>query len=253
MSKNLSDLLHFFVGICTNREVDPTYRHMALSFMATAIRFKRQRIQSLKLGPDLLLAMLHIAMEPEEDDLDEDSPVRLAIVNIDILATSLPPTHVVPPLLEQFPRLAQSSNPHERRAAMSALGAVMEGTMEFMTSHIENVLPFVLERLRDSDSLVVRAALIALSRITEELPSEVDSHHSTMVPIVFDLLGSHDSSVMKAACNTLDAILEWVPKDAVTQYLPKLMEALLYILTTSSDTDVKVIVSGTCFLYFHLH
>ncbi len=252
MSKNLRDLLQFFVGISANREVDSTYRQMALSFLATAIRFKRQRIQSLKLGPDLLLAMLHIAMEPDEDDIEEDSPVRLAIVNIDILATSLPPTHIVPPLLEQFPKLAQSSNPNERRAAMAALGAVMEGTLEFMTSHIENVLPFVLERLRDSDSSVVRAALIALSRITEELPNEVDSHHSTMVPVVFDLLGSHDSQVMKAACNTLDAILEWVPKDAVTQYLPKLMEALLYILTTSADAEVKVIVSGISSVYHHL-
>src|SRR3981189_1613126 len=107
---------------------------MALSFMATAIRFKRQRIQSLKIGPDLVLAMLHIAMEPDDEDVDEDSPVRLAIVNIDILATSLPPSHIIPPLLEQFPKLAQSNNPCERRAAMAALGAVMEGTMEYMTN-----------------------------------------------------------------------------------------------------------------------
>jgi phosphoribosylcarboxyaminoimidazole (NCAIR) mutase len=135
---------------------------------------------------------------------------------------------------------------------MAALGAVMEGTMEYMTNHIESVLPFVLERLRDSDSSVVKAALNALSRITEELPSEVISHHSTMVPVVFELLGSHDTQVMKAACNTLDAILEWVPKDAVTQYLPKLMEALLYILTTSADAEIKVIVAGIPLLKSYL-
>lgn len=124
----------------------------------------------------------------------------------------------------------------------------MEGTLEYMTSHIENVLPFVLERLSDSDPSVVKAALIALSRITEELPNEVISHHSTMVPIVFRLLHSPDPPVMKAACNTLDAILEWVPKDAVAEYLPNLMEALLYILTTAEDAEVKVIVAGTTHL-----
>jgi hypothetical protein len=68
-----------------------------------------------------------------------------------------------------------------------------------------------------------------------------------MVPIVFELLGSHDNEVMKSACNTLDAILEWVPKDAVAQYLPKLMEALLFIMTNSEDAEVKVIVAGISF------
>lgn len=38
LSKNLRDILQFFVGICTNREIDNTYREMALSFMATAVR-----------------------------------------------------------------------------------------------------------------------------------------------------------------------------------------------------------------------
>lgn len=38
LSKNLRDLLQFFVGVCANREIDNTYREMALSFMATAVR-----------------------------------------------------------------------------------------------------------------------------------------------------------------------------------------------------------------------
>jgi importin-4 len=256
VSKNLRDLLQFFVGISANSEIDPTYREMALSFMATAIRLykptsanlthsKRRRIQSLKLGPDLLLSMLHIAMEPDDTDHDEDSPVKLAVVNIDILSTNLPPAHVLPPLLQQFPKLAMSNNPNERRAAMATLGAVMEGSLEFMADYIDDVLPHVFTALRDIEPSVVRAALVALSQITEELPSEVIQYHSTMVPVVFELLGSMNQDIMKAACNTLDAILEWVPQDAVAQYLPKLMEALLYIMTTHAESDVKLIVAGT--------
>jgi hypothetical protein len=120
----------------------------------------------------------------------------------------------------------------------------MEGSLDFMTEHINNVLPHVLRTLRDPEVTVVRAALVCLSQITEELPNEVNQHHSTMVPVVFDLLHSPNPDIMKAACNTLDAILEWVPKDAVAEYLPKLMEALLFIMTTDVDTDVKIIVAG---------
>lgn len=205
---------------------------------------KRQRIQTLKLGPDLVLSMLRIAMEPEDEEPGEDSPVRLAVINIDILSQSLPPTHVIPPLLEQFPKLAQSQNPYERRAAMATLGAVMEGALEFMADYIDGALHRVFALLQDPSPMVVRAALVCLSQITEELPSEVVKHHADMVPVVFRLLHSDHAEVMKAACGTLDAILEWVPQEAVAQYLPDLMNALLHIMQADVDGDVKLIVAG---------
>jgi len=228
---------------------------MGLSFLSTAIRLyclsgmtlthsKRQRIQSLKLGGDLMVSMLHIATEPDDEEPGEDSPVRLAIVNIDLLSQSLPPTHVLPPLLEQFPKLVSSQNPSERRAAMASLGAVMEGALEFMTDYIDEALHHVFALLKDPSPMVVRAALVALSQITDELPKEVIKYHETMVPVVFELLHSNHAEVMKAACVTLDAILEWVPQDAVVHYLPKLMDALLYIMQHDADPDVKIIVAG---------
>lgn len=188
--------------------------------------------------------MLHIATEPDDNDLEDDSPIRLAIFNIVILSTTLPPTHVLPPLLEQFPKLATSANPYERRGAMSALGAVMEGAPDFMADYIEELLPFVFKSLRDPEPAVIRVTLVALGQITDQLPTEVTKHHVTMVPVVFELLGSNNLEIVKAACSSLDAILEWVPKEAVEQYLPKLMEALLYIMTTNVDVDVKIIVAG---------
>jgi hypothetical protein len=169
--------------------------------------------------------------------------VRMAVINIHILATSLPPTHVLPQFLENFPTLAGSSNPYERRAAMSALGAVMEGALAFMADYVDQLLPLVFNELQDPKAIVVRAALIALGEITNQLGDDVvQQHHSTMIPVVFDLLGSRDPEIMKAACNTLDALLEWVPQDSIVGYLPKLMEALLFIMTTHVDSDVKIIV-----------
>jgi RNAPII transcription regulator C-terminal len=237
----------------TNKSNRPTDKWLSRSWqpqydcksLPTILHSKRQRIQSLKLGPALLLGMLQIATEPDEEDLDEDTPVRLAITNIDILSTSLPPTHVAEPLLQELPKLAQSPDLNQRRAAMASLGAVMEGALEYISTYIENLLPLVLAGLRDSEHQVVRAALIALGQIAEELPTEVTKHHSTLVPIVFDLLMSRNSEIMKAAINSLDAILEFTPKDAVVQYLPKLMEALLRIMTTDIDPEIKIIVAGT--------
>jgi len=192
-----------------------------------------------------MLSMIRIAAEPEEYDPQEDSPVKLAVININILSTSLPPTHVIPPFLENFPKLAGSSNPYERRAAMSSLGAVMEGSLEFMAPYIDELLPHVFNALQDPKTIVVRAALVALSQITDELGSDVVQHHVSMIPVVFDLLGSQDVEIMKAACNTLDSLLEWIPQDAITGYLPKLMEALLFIMTTHVDSEVKIIVVCT--------
>jgi importin-4 len=192
-----------------------------------------------------MISMLRIATEQDDSEPGEDSPVRYAIVNIDMLSQSLPPTHVLPPLLEQFPKLVSSQNPCERRAAMAALGAVMEGALDFMTDYMDQALQHVFALLQDPSPMVVRAALVCLSQITEVLPSEVIKHHSTMVPVVFELLHSNIPDIMKAACGTLDAILEWIPQDAVVHYLPKLMEALLHIMRHEADSDVKLIVAGT--------
>lgn len=120
----------------------------------------------------------------------------------------------------------------------------MEGSPDFMADYIEDILPLVFRSLRDPEATVIRTTLVTLGQITDELPTEVTKHHVTMVPVVFELLGSNNLEIVKAACSSLDAILEWVPKEAVEQYLPKLMEALLYILTTDVDTDVKNIVAG---------
>ena len=120
----------------------------------------------------------------------------------------------------------------------------MEGSPDFMADYIEDILPLVFRSLRDPEATVIRTTLVTLGQITDELPMEVTKHHVTMVPVVFELLGSNNLEIVKAACSSLDAILEWVPKEAVEQYLPKLMEALLYILTTDVDTDVKNIVAG---------
>jgi len=188
--------------------------------------------------------MLRIAMEADEDPDDDDSPVRLAINNIEILANSLPPQHVVPPVLEQFPILTSSPNPNERRAAMAALGAIMEGALDFMTPYVNDILPPVFNALRDPEPIVIRAALGCLTRITDELNDNVAHYHSTIVPVVYDLLGSKNPAIMKAACTTLDAILEWIEEDEILQYLPKLMEALLYIMTANVDSEAKCVVAA---------
>jgi hypothetical protein len=47
VSKNLRDLLEFFVGIGADTHVDDIYREMALSFLTTAIRLYSKFTASL--------------------------------------------------------------------------------------------------------------------------------------------------------------------------------------------------------------
>jgi importin-4 len=192
--------------------------------------------------------MLRIAMEPDDDDDDpsNDTPWRLAIINIDILSTSLPPTHVVEPLLKEFPNLSQSGDPNHRRAAMAAIGAVMEGALEYLAPHIESViLPRINVGLQDDSPMVMRAALVALSQITEELPQNVMRLHGELFPRVFNIVShARDFKIMKAACATLDAMLEWIPQEAIVNYLPELMSTLLLMLQNLPEPELKLISAG---------
>ena len=234
---------------------------------------KRKRITSLGLGADLLFSFLGIASEPDDSEIyeDENSPLRLALFNIELLAEHLPPEHIAAPFLVRWPQLINSSNKYERRASLAALGGVMRGSSEFMTQYTDQLLPDVIRVLKTTEGSVVRVALITLSQLTEVVPEKVTQHHSIVIPTVFEVMkfaiaqppekllnglavhnatsdqplliptGPSDMQTIRVACETLDTILEWIPPESIPPYLPHLMDLLLYVLKTDADSDVKTI------------
>ena len=109
---------------------------------------------------------------------------QLAVRAVDSLATSLPPAQVFPTLSQIVHQYYNNkTDPNQRRAALLALGVVVEGCSEFMRPHMDELWPFVLSGFKDEDASVRKAACTCLGCITEWLEDSCIEKHEILVPV----------------------------------------------------------------------
>ncbi|KAI8988658.1 armadillo-type protein [Pilobolus umbonatus] len=241
LSNHLSDLIHFFLGIGANREVGDSLRVMALSFLMWAAVYKQNKIRSLKLVGVIVEGLMPIGSEDDPEDVDEDSPSRLAFKVLNALATNMPPQQVFPIVMPAVVSYMQNADPSYRKAAMMSFAVIIEGCAEFMIPKLNDLLPLVCSGLQDPEIIVRRAACMALGCLAEEMPVQISEKHQILLPLVFNLMNDTNPEVTKHACNALDAILDGLG-DEVLQYLPMLMDKLLFLLDHAPQTETKATV-----------
>lgn len=109
--------------------------------------------------------------EDDDDDNDEDEEEeaftwnlrKCAAATLDVLASTLPNEVIdlVLPLLEG--RIVSDQWP-VREAAILAFGAISDACIEFETDNLPNLVPFLVERLQDSEPRVRQITCWTLSR-----------------------------------------------------------------------------------------
>ncbi|KAI8639975.1 armadillo-type protein [Parasitella parasitica] len=241
LSNHLVDLIRFFLTIGSNRELDDGLRVMALSFLMWAAVYKQNKIRSMKLVGFIVEGLMPIGTEEDPEDVDEDSPSRLAFKVLNALATNMPPQQVFPIVMPVVVTYMQNPDPNFRKAAMMSFAVIIEGCAEYMSPKLNDLLPLVCSGLQDPEIIVRRAACMALGCLAEEMPAEISESHQILLPLVFNLMNDTNPEVTKHACNALDAILESLG-DEVLQYLPMLMEKLLFLLDNAPQTETKATV-----------
>ncbi|KAI7902067.1 armadillo-type protein [Cokeromyces recurvatus] len=241
LSNHLADLISFFLTVGSNRDLDDSFRVMALSFLMWAAVYKQNKIRSLKLVGFIVERLMPIGSEEDPEDVDDDSPSRLAFKVLNALATNMPPQQVFPIVMPIVVTYMQNPDPNYRKAAMMSFAVIIEGCAEFMSPKLNELLPLVCSGLQDPEIIVRRAACMALGCLAEEMPTEIAESHQILLPLVFNLMNDTNPEVTKHACNALDAILESLG-DEVLQYLPMLMEKLLFLLDNAPQTETKATV-----------
>lgn len=244
-SKHIGDLVTFMLdNIAIEKNLSDEARLPALQFLLSAVRFKKAKVQSLKLGPTLTTKAMQIVAEgydESEDEEDEETPSSLALRLIDYLSSTLPPSQVMSPLMEVLPAYARSNNPSERRAAFLSINASVEGAPDFVANHIDVILPMVVQGLDDPDTNVKSGALQALAELASELNEVVSEEHAVLLPLVFKVMDSATTiKIGKNSCLALDSILEGMDRDVISEkYLSDLTPKLLQMLNSTQDLQLK--------------
>ncbi|KAL8946680.1 MAG: hypothetical protein Q9222_006957, partial [Ikaeria aurantiellina] len=236
LNKHFKDLLQFMTNIAADTDADEDARTQALSFLMQCVRFRKLKMQGLRVGEQLTLKCLEIVTEMGDADADDEEVTtgRSALALIDILAESLPPSQVVVPLINNLGPYVNSPDPDRRKAGILALGIVVEGAPDFINTQLHEILPLVLRLLADREDKVRRAALDTVMRLAEDLAEDLGKEHAKLIPALVkhldnaikQLKGSDDKKNMdtvKACCNAIDALVDGLEKDVINEYLPELV------------------------------
>lgn len=241
LAAHFGDLLQFFMQISANKDADDDVRSQALAFLMQSVRYRKLKVQSLKVGEQMVNLCLQLATElgdlsPDDDDI---SPARSALGLLDIMSESLPPSQVAVPLLQALGPYVQNSNPDYRRAGILALGMCVEGAPDFIATQLNEILPLVLHLLEDQSVRVRSAALNGVSRLADDLADDMGKEHARLLPALiknFDLAvqgmqttqpdsDEHEENVniLKASCMAVDSLIEGLDQADAAQYVDQLV------------------------------
>jgi hypothetical protein len=239
LNKHFGDLVKFMLQLSVEKEVEDDFRSQALAFLMQCARYRKMKLQSLRLGEELTTKALSIV--PELGDLssedEEITPARSALGLLDILASSLPPSQVVVPLLKAIGPYVTDQNPDNRRAGILALGMCVEGAPDFIATQLNEILPMVLQLLQDPNVRVRAAALQGVARLSDDLAEDVAKEHTKLIPAMiknFDLAvesiprASADDreehlGIVRGTCNAIDSLIEGLDKNEAAPYVTELV------------------------------
>ncbi|KAF1813413.1 ARM repeat-containing protein [Eremomyces bilateralis CBS 781.70] len=244
LDAHFKDIVKFMMDLASQPDMDEDSRSQALGFLMQAARYKRLKIQSLRIGEELTLRSLQIVKELNDLASDDEdlSPARMALSLIDYLASSLPPSQVVVPLLRAIGPYVTSQDPGERRAGLIALGQCVEGAPDFMSSQLKEIMPMVLSLLEDSNAQVREAALSCIARLADDLAEELGKYHEQLIPTMirgFDAayqgIGSGNDEeaalrIIRSTCDAIDSLIEGLEKEDAAKYAPELVQRFSRLL-----------------------
>lgn len=240
LNTHIRELVIFMTDLASAKSLDEDARTQAISFLMQCVRYRKLKLQGLKLGEPITLACLDIATElgdASSDDEDITTPPRSALSLLDILASTLPPSQVVVPLIHALGPYVNSDDPDRRQGGIMSLSMCVEGAPDFVSTQLHEILPLILRLLDDPELKVRRAALDAAMRLGEDVPEDWGKEHEKLVPALVknmdiairSLKGPGDTpnlEIIRASCNAIDSLVECMEAETIKPYLPELVPRL---------------------------
>ena len=178
LSGHVPDVVAFCVECANATQLETVTRRRALDVVSFLARHKPKALLRAKLVQPLLRSLCPLVGEPKEedlageDDIDEAREEELQVQTVaarlvDLLALKVPARHVLPEVL-QFASQALADgaangegDAKRRHAAVAVLGIVCEGCAEGLQRRAPEILPRVVQSLRDPSPDVRRGGVYA--------------------------------------------------------------------------------------------
>ena len=264
LSGHVPALVSFCVECANATQLETVTRRRALDVVSFLARHKPKALLRAKLVQPLLSSLCPLVGEPKEedlageDDIDEAREEELQVQTVaarlvDLLALKVPARHVLPEVLQFASQAlaegAANGDVKRRHAAVAVLGIVCEGCAEGLQRRAPEILPKVVESLRDPSPDVRGGAAFTLGQMAEYLQLGYDfpHMHRDVLPALFAVLPTEpDRRVQERMMYAMDSWLEQLD-DEVAPYVEPLLR-ISYIALDSPDArpQVKEMLLSAC-------
>lgn len=153
--------------------------------------------------------------------------------------------HVLPVLQE---KLVNSPRWEERECGLLALGAVADGCLNGMSSHMVTIFPFLLHSATDEHHMVRCIACWTLSRYCKwVITQQEDTLYQQLLKVILDRMLDRNMVVQKASCSAL-AALEEESGPLLSSYLKHILTTLTAAFERYQRSNMYVLYDVVCTL-----
>ncbi|KAJ9069888.1 hypothetical protein DSO57_1014018 [Entomophthora muscae] len=218
-----NDLVVFMFRIATDQSVENDIRNGVLTFLYWTIEYRKSRVIKFGLVESYIRCGMTVAVEPEEEDIQEECPAKSAITMIGVLASTFPSQQIFSILGSIIIDYVRSDNEGKRKAGLLAIAVAAEGCSEFLSAQVDEIIPLITATLGDSSPIVRRASCFALYSLADEIHDDVTKYHGAILPHLLALITDQDPEVAKNVWNAIDSFMSEIGTEAA-HYLPMLMQ-----------------------------
>ncbi|MCJ1477838.1 hypothetical protein MMC13_006511 [Lambiella insularis] len=232
LSVHFRDLVQFMIQLASEKSLEKEPRSQALNFLISCIMYRKLKFQGLRVGEQLTEKALEILAESPDDSEDDDgfSLTLLVLSLLSVMASSLPPSQIIVPLLRIFKSYSMSPVTRLRQAGIGALGTCAEGAPEFLDTQLKELNPIILQLLDDPDIKVRESAVGGTKLLAEHLSETMGKEHQKYISILVkdlnrameDLEGADakvNMNIVVHCCTSIDSLVDGLEADDIQQYI----------------------------------
>ncbi|GFQ72607.1 importin-4 [Trichonephila clavata] len=254
LAPHLRGLVEFCLETAKSDKYDDAIRIKAINIVAYLVRLKKKAIIKQKLAQPILEVFFPLMCRPcsgdidcdEDDQLEEQSLPSASGQALDVMALHLPPSKLLPLLMQHLQGAFHHTNPHCRKGSFLAISVIAEGCSEFIRhKYLPVFVPVIIKGIKDEDAAVRNAALYAVGQYAEYLQPDISKYASELLPVLFEYLQQACLLLQQGSKNppTLMRIFYAVEKfcenlENILPYLPTLMSCLTTFLTINVEKSV---------------
>eukprot|EP01097_Dermamoeba_algensis_P002559 TRINITY_DN2019_c0_g1_i1.p1 TRINITY_DN2019_c0_g1~~TRINITY_DN2019_c0_g1_i1.p1 ORF type:complete len:654 (-),score=165.00 TRINITY_DN2019_c0_g1_i1:2053-3792(-) len=228
-------LVNAMMQIGNDKSIDLNVRQKAIVFVDQVAEVKPKFITDNNLMNPILNVLFSMCAEPESDadDMYELSAHKFACEVLGDLAHNIPNKFFLPTVLQVSAQYIQSPDPTLRRASLSSLATIAEGTSQALVSHLPSILPFIYKGFEDPNHIVRDSSCIAVGCFAAHLQPEINQFHTNLMPLLLKTLEDPVPEVRLKGCLALEKMVENLDEE-ILPYMEVLLTRMIQLLDQGS-------------------